>query len=233
MAKLSRSQLKKELRRNEIRDLLVYLNQAFTQRREGVILGVILGIIIIGGGYIYIGYQRSLNEEAVQLLADGSSGYQTQVMGWKAEDDSERSRLAYHRAVDSFTKLSSTASDEARSGHARIYLGNSHYYAGEYLKAIGEYDSYLREYPEGMFAGLARKNIALCRKANGQLREAAQELKALVEERPWGVSVPECLVNLAETYQLLGMKNEAIAAENQLVEIAEEEAYWRQISHSR
>ncbi len=225
MKKISRSELKKELRRNEIREVLEYIRVSLKERRENVVLVVIVAIVILGGGYIYFGYQRSVQAEAVSLWREGTNSFQAMLMSGTDGLEGEQAKMHYNRAVDNFSKLSSGYGGEHLSGYARIYLGNSHFYAKEYVKAISEYNNYLQEYPEGIYSGLARKNIALCHRSNGQLSEAARMFLELLAEKPWGVSVPECKANLAAIYSQMGRKAEAARLRREIL-AAGEDKYW-------
>jgi tetratricopeptide (TPR) repeat protein len=225
MKRISRSQLRKQIRRNEVGEALKHIRQYLGAKRENTVLVVIALVILVGGAYIYRGYQQSVEEEAQVLVLEGTRNFQAMLMAAPGGGDNDRSVLYYQRAVESFSKLSSGYGGEHLSGFARIYLGNSHYYAEEYVKAISEYNNYLQEYPEGIYVGLARKNIAFCHRANGQLSQAASILEELTKELPWGVSLAECQSALIGVYRQMGRITDADTLSAQLLKTSKEE-YW-------
>ncbi len=225
MKRLSRSVLKKELRRNEIREALEYIRVSFRDRRENLVLAVIVLIVVLGGGYIYVGYQRSVKTEAATLWREGTNNFQAMLASGNDGLAGDQAKIYYRGAVDNFSKLSSGYGGEHLSGYARIYLGNSHFYAKEYVKAIDEYNNYLQEFPEGIYSGLAQKNIAICHRANGQLSEAARIFLDLLAKKPWGVSGSECKANLAAVYNQMGRKEEATKLRREIL-AAGEDKYW-------
>ncbi len=226
MKKLSRRDIRKELRRNEMREALAYLKGFLSERRENAVLTVIVAVVAIGGIYIYTGYQRSVKEEAAGILRDGTRAFQAMLSAAGDADGDERQLFFYNSAVDNFTKLCSGYSGEELSGYARLYLGNCHFYAAEHVKAIKEYGTYLREFPTGIYGGLARKNMAYCYKANGQLREAAEGFKGLLEEKQWGVSEAECTIGLASVYRQMGRTKEADKLLDGILR-QEGDSYWK------
>jgi TolA-binding protein len=176
---------------------------------------------ILKKGFVY--YNRNEHQPAIETFKLAVSRYPASKQAREALAALKNIYLDMNRMADyysyakglSFAEVSSIEEDSLNFKAAEnIYL------QGDYQRAIGGFDNYLQQFPQGAFTDDARFYLAECLIKTDQEERAIQEYK-IMADRPRTSFSEEVLVSLSDMLYQSGDYEEALPYFKKLENMAE------------
>jgi TolA-binding protein len=196
--KITKKQLKEDEFVNFFAKTILYF-QAHKQEVGIGVLVLLIGAAIFGGFYFY---RRSFDDQAFYQMSQALEVYHK-----AAPTTSDNNIKQAQELLEKVIKLhpSSPAAEEAQ-----YYLGNCYFQMGDYDKALGVYENYLKKHSSGRFAPMAQEGRAQSWVAKKDMINAAKEYENLIKTYDSYPLLAEVLMTLGQLYEQMNNPQEAL-----------------------
>lgn len=213
--RLTRKEIKHDIRDDEVRSVLVRVFD-FMQERPQVVVGAIVGFIVLVLGFSgVLAYLDSRGEQASEELASALKIADAPVTedDAKPEDPdqpsfaSEEAKRA--RTKEAFEGLRGVGSSVA-GDVANLYLADIAASEGDTETARGIWESFLADHDDHVLALSVRLNLIHLDRQNGRTQEVADQLQRELDSASKTLPEDVILFELAQTLEALDQKDEAL-----------------------
>jgi len=186
-----------ESRRTQLHDpgaeLLDRIGGIWTEYGRMILGGLVVAAAIVAGVILFQRSQERVRAQASSQLAEAT------VFFWQGD---------YARSLDMARQVIQQYGSTPAGKDAHRLAGDNAFWMGDYKAAIGDYQAYLKDAPEGILADAARRSLAYALETDGQNAEAATTYLSLVGKFD-RESDGEMLLAAGRSHMAAGMNAEA------------------------
>ncbi len=206
----------RQTRRNIKHDKFVDEMNSFAsfaqQNMKQLIAGAVILAVVIAGILGFLVYRRGVERKAQAALAAAIDSYSSPLKTQAPDNPRARFDTADQRteaAAKEFQDLVAKYGSSDAADVARLYLGEMAATRGEYDKARGMIEEFIKDHPEHVLATEARLSLINLKMSQGKVDDAIADIQKEMAEPNKTLPPDVLLAALANAYEISGQLQKA------------------------
>lgn len=197
--RLSHQQIKKAIKRNELRDFLENVRDWIRGHVENVVIGsVLLAVLVFGLYYLLTNRQEGTVKASLQL-AVADNQFRQALAG---PNDSQ----AYAAAASAYQGVKAEFEGKPEGLRADLGLANVDFETGKFEEARQAYERFAGKHSTSEFAPMALAGQAASLEGLNKAADAAELYLLIPQKYPQAPNAVQCLFEAARIFDSLGQK---------------------------
>lgn len=209
--RLTRKQIKEDIRQDEVRTAISYTYEQLQSHRN-LAIGIVVAVVVAAVGFAavrtYLGHREKL---AAEELARAIKLYDAPIRetGAKPEDPHTPSFASEEARAERAREALEEVGGGASRGVARLFLADLAIRKGDKAAARQHWEAFLTDHEKDILAVSVRLNLLRLDREEGKVEEVARELEAELEKQDRTLPEDVILFELARTLDALDRGEEA------------------------